>query len=97
MLTEPQKKHLRSLAHPRKVIVQTGNAGLTDAVVREIELALLHHELVKVRVVAGDRDERDAQIARAVELTRCELVQRIGHVAILYRPNPETKDPIRLP
>ncbi len=97
MLTEPQKKHLRSLAHPRKVIVQTGNAGLTDAVLREIELALLHHELVKIRVVAGDRAERDAQIARAVQLTRCELVQRIGHVAILYRRNPEKAQPIVLP
>jgi RNA-binding protein len=97
MLTEPQKKHLRSLAHPRKVIVQTGNAGLTDAVLREIELALLHHELVKIRVVAGDRDERDAQIARAVAMTRSELVQRIGHVAILYRRNPEKPKPIELP
>jgi RNA-binding protein len=97
MLTEPQKKFLRGLAHPRKVIVQTGNAGLTDAVLREIELALLHHELVKVRIVAGDRDERDAQIERAVQMTRCELVQRIGHVAILYRRNPEKEQPIQLP
>lgn len=97
MLTEPQKKFLRGLAHPRNVIVQTGNAGMTDAVLREIELALLHHELVKVRVVAGDRDERDAQIARAVALTRCELVQRIGHVAILYRRNPDKEKPLELP
>jgi len=97
MLTEPQKKHLRGLAHPRKVIVQTGNAGLTDAVLREIELALLHHELVKVRVVAADRAQRDADIERAVRLTRSELVQRIGHVAVLYRRNPEKEDGIVLP
>jgi len=97
MLTEPQKKFLRGLAHPRKVIVQTGNAGLTEGVLREVELALLHHELVKVRFVAGDRDERDEQIARAVKTTRCELVQRIGHVAILYRTNPEKEDRLRLP
>jgi len=97
MLTEPQKKHLRSLAHPRKVIVQTGNAGLTDAVLREIELALEHHELVKVRVIAADRAERDAHIARAVASTRSELVQRIGHVAVLYRHNPEKERPITLP
>ena len=97
MLTETHKKHLRGLAHPRRVIVQTGNAGLTDAVLREIELALVHHELVKIRVIATDRDERDAQIARAVAVTDSELVQRIGHVAVLYRHNPEKSKPIVLP
>lgn len=97
MLTETQKKHLRGLAHPRKVIVQTGNAGLTDAVMREIELALLHHELVKIRIITSDRDERDAQIARTVSSTRSELVQRIGHVAVLYRHNPEKESPLELP
>ena len=97
MLTEPQKKHLRRLANPRKVILQTGNAGLTDAVLREVELALLHHELIKIRVIAADRDERDAQIARTVASTQSELVQRIGHVAILYRHNPEKDQPIVLP
>lgn len=97
MLNEAQKRHLRGLAHPRRVIVQTGNAGLTDAVLREIELALDHHELVKIRVVATDRAERDAQIARAVTMTRCELVQRIGHVAVLYRHNPEKDKPLDLP
>jgi len=97
MLNEAQKRHLRALAHPRKVIVQTGNAGLTEAVLREIELALAHHELVKIRVLAADRDERDAQIARAVATTRSELVQRIGHVAILYRRNPDKEQPIVLP
>lgn len=97
MLNETQKRHLRGLAHPRKVIVQTGNAGLTEAVLREIELALVHHELVKIRVLAADRDERDAQIARVVAATRCELVQRIGHVAVLFRPNPDKEQPIVLP
>lgn len=97
MLSEPQKKHLRRLAHPKSVIVQTGNAGLSDAVLREIEHALEHHELVKIRVVMDDRKERDAAIAKACATLGAELVQRIGHVATLYRPNPEKEDRIALP
>ena len=97
MLTEPQKKHLRRLAHPRKVIVQTGNAGLSDAVLREVELALEHHELVKIRVVMDDRKARDAAIAAACATLNAELVQRIGHVATLFRPNPRKEDAIKLP
>ena len=97
-LTEPQKKHLRRLAHPRRVIVQTGNAGLTDAVLREVELALAHHELVKIRVVMDDRKARDEAIAKACTALGAALVQRIGHVATLYRPNPDKKeDKIVLP
>jgi RNA-binding protein len=92
MLTEPQKKHLRRLAHPRKVIVQTGNAGLSDAVLREVELALEHHELVKIRVVMNDRKARDEAIKTACARLQAELVQRIGHVATLYRPNPDKKE-----
>lgn len=98
MLTEPQKKHLRRLAHPRKVIVQTGNAGLSDAVIKEVDHALEHHELVKIRVVSEDRKERDALIAKACTTLGAELVQRIGHVATLFRPNPDKKeDKIVLP
>jgi RNA-binding protein len=97
MLTEPQKKHLRRLAHPRKVIVQTGNAGVSDAVIREIDHALEHHELVKIRVVMDDRKARDAAIVAACSTLAAELVQRIGHVATLYRPNPKAEDPIKLP
>lgn len=97
-LTEPQKKHLRRLAHPRRVIVQTGNAGLTDAVLREVELALAHHELVKIRVVMDDRKARDEAIAKACVALGAALVQRIGHVATLFRPNPDKKeDKIVLP
>ena len=91
-LNEAQKRHLRRLAHPRKVIVQTGNAGLSDAVIKEVDHALEHHELVKIRVVMDDRKERDAAIARACVTLDAALVQRIGHVATLFRPNPDKKE-----
>lgn len=98
MLTEPQKKHLRRLAHPRKVIVQTGNAGLSDAVIKEVDHALEHHELVKIRVVMDDRKARDAAISQACVTLGAALVQRIGHVATLYRANPDKQeDKIVLP
>jgi len=96
MLTEPQKKQLRRLAHSRNVIVQTGNAGLSDAVIKEVDHALEHHELVKIRVVMDDRKARDVAITFACTILGAELVQRIGHVATLYRGNPKKEDPIKL-
>jgi RNA-binding protein len=88
-LSEKQKKHLRGLAHAREPIVLIGQAGLTPAVVKELDLALTAHELVKVRARVGDRHERDAVLASLAQQTGSALVQRIGNVGVLYRPHGE--------
>ena len=84
-LTEKQKKHLRRLAHPMNPIVMLGNAGLTDAVVAELERALTDHELVKVSARIGERDARNVALAMLASRTLSELVQRVGHVGVFYR------------
>jgi RNA-binding protein len=89
MLNERQKKHLRGLAHPLQPVVTLGNAGLTDAVAKELERALKDHELVKVRARAPDREQRDAWLAELARRTNSTLVQRIGNVAVIYRANAE--------
>ena len=95
-LSESQKKYLRGLGHALKPVVMVGEAGLTDAVLTEFESTLDHHELIKVRVKVGGREERDQVIARLCESGDAQLVQRIGNMALLYRENPEKKR-IRLP
>ena len=90
-LTEKQKKHLRGLGHALEPVILTGGAGLTPGLVAELDSTLSHHELIKVKVRAGDRDERDAMIGALCEASGAELVQRIGHVALLWRPNPERR------
>ena len=66
-------------------IVMLGNAGLTDAVVAELDRALTDHELVKVSARVADRDARNEALAVLASRTKAELVQRVGHVAVLYR------------
>jgi RNA-binding protein len=89
MLNEKQKKTLRGIAHNRKPIVSLGNAGLTPGVLSALDEALLKHELVKVKVTAADRKERDNIVQQMTEHSGAELIQRIGHIATLFRPNPE--------
>lgn len=84
-LTNAQIRFLRGQAHGLKAILQLGAKGLTDAVVAEVDLALEHHELIKVKVAAEDRDARDAMIAELAGRAAATLVQRIGNVAVLYR------------
>jgi len=90
-LTENQKRQLRKLGHTLKPVVMIGANGLTEGVVNEIDLSLEHHELIKVKVGAGDRDVRDEMITGFCDSTRAELVQRIGNIALIFRRN--TKQP----
>ncbi len=84
-LTPKQQRHLKTLAHNRKPIVIVGSAGLTDNVIAEISNALDHHELIKIRVNAADKQSRTKMIETICQQTQSTLVFAIGHVATVYR------------
>jgi len=88
-LTDAQRKHLRRLGHDRNPIVLVGQGGLSANLVAELDRALNDHELVKVRARVGDREARDEILQQLAAGTGAELVQRIGHVALYYRRNPD--------
>jgi RNA-binding protein len=88
-LTTSQKKQLRTQAHALKPIVTTGQSGLTDAVLAEIELALDFHELIKVKVRVGDREDRKQMIEAIQTKTNAENILSIGQIVVLYRENPD--------
>ena len=86
-LTSSQSRFLRGHAHDLKALLQIGAKGLTPAFLAELDAVLEQHELVKVKIGAEDRETRDAMIGEIAEKSGAALVQRIGHVAVLYRPS----------
>ena len=84
-LTGKQKHYLRGLAHHRKPVVTVADAGLTENVIAEIDRALAHHELIKVKIRVADREQRRQMITAICEQTSCEAVQQIGQIAVFYR------------
>ncbi len=94
-LTQSQIKHLKALAHHRKPVVMVGAAGVTAPVLAEIALALKAHELIKVKLPALERSERQALFDRICRDSTAEPVQHIGRIAILYRRAEKPK--IQLP
>ena len=68
-------------------MVIIGHAGLTAAVIKEINLALDTHELIKVKVRA-EREERNNINDQICSETEAEPLQSIGQIAVLYRKNP---------
>ena len=88
-LSEKQKKHLRRLAHDLKPLIQVGNGGVSAGLTAELSQTLEHHELVKVRLRVGAREQRNAAIEQMLAATQASLVTRIGNTAVLYRQRPE--------
>lgn len=88
-LTSSQKRYLRSLAHALKPVILVGGKGISDGLIAELDLALERHELLKAKVAAEDRDQRDAWIVQLAQRSGAELIQRVGNTATLFRPNRE--------
>lgn len=88
-------KYLRSLAHALKPVVRLGQNGLTEAVTKELDGALSHHELVKVKLSESDKEARTEQLSALCSSVNAEVVQTIGHTATLFRRN-EKKPVIEL-
>jgi RNA-binding protein len=84
-----QRKWLRGQAHSLKPVVQIGKNGLTEGTLREIDLALDSHELIKIQAVAS-KEEKQEMARQIEEELGAEAVGQIGHVLILYR---EHEDP----
>jgi RNA-binding protein len=95
-LSESQKKFLRSKGHSLKPVITVGDSGLSESLLLEFESTIRHHELIKIRVKAGDRKLRNATIIQLCDTSGANLITRIGNVALVYRRNDE-KPRIALP
>jgi RNA-binding protein len=84
-LTPKERQHLKGRAHSLKPVVMIGNNGITDAVNKEIDRALNDHELIKIRVLSTDREQRREIFAAAAEAAGAQLVQTIGAIGVFYR------------
>jgi RNA-binding protein len=82
------RKKFKAQAHTLNPVVMIGQAGLTGAVLAEIELALNSHELIKVRIRA-EREERKKLSEKICQDTGAALVQCIGQITVIYRVKPE--------
>lgn len=98
-LTARQKQFLKALAHPLNPLVQIGKEGMSTGIIDTVKAELLNHELIKVKIGNNSGLEKHATSQVVSEQTESILVQLIGKVFVLYKPNPEkAKDKrIKLP
>jgi len=94
-LNNKQIQYLKGLAHSLKPVVLLGNNGLTEAVVAEVDFALNHHELIKIKIPTDDRENKALIVEAICRETNATKVQVIGKTLIIFRATGEKK--IRIP
>jgi RNA-binding protein len=82
------RKKFKAQAHTLNPVVMIGHAGLTGAVLAEIEIALNTHELIKIRIRA-EREERKLISEKICQDTGAALIQSIGQIVVIYRLKPK--------
>ena len=87
-LSSIEKKALQKKAYSFKPVVMIGQKGLTDAVLVEIDIALIAHELIKVRIRGADKNKRKEQCLQIEQQLNAEVLRQIGGIIVLYRPAP---------
>ncbi|MCQ4296733.1 ribosome assembly RNA-binding protein YhbY [Pseudomonas stutzeri] len=88
-LTNEQKKQYKSIGHHLKPVLIVAENGLTEGVQAELERALNDHELIKIQFRLAEREDRRALMEVLCKNGKCELVQAIGKMALVYRKNPK--------
>lgn len=95
-LTTKQIAHLRGMAHSLSPVVMIGNNGLTENVLKEIELNLNAHELIKIQVAGDDRDTRKAMYAEICAKSNAIAVHHIGKQLVVFRANAALKESAKI-
>ncbi len=95
-LSTKQIAHLRGLAHDLSPVVMIGSNGLTENVIKEIELNLNAHELIKVQVAGDDRGARKSIFDDICSKTNAVAVHHIGKQLVFYRVSTNVKDSAKI-
>ena len=92
-LTPTERQALKARAHHLHPVVMVGAAGLTPQVLREIDLALGSHELIKIRILGDDRARRKNLVSEICNAMAAQPVQRVGKILVVYRQRPDPESP----
>ena len=82
------RRSLRGHGHQLSAIVQIGKGGMTPALLKQVELALGDHELIKVKVAADSPTDRFAVAERLAEQPGVNVVQIVGGAILIYKRHP---------
>ena len=91
-LSSKERSQLRAAAHPLKPVVQIGDNGLSESVLKEIDNSLTAHGLIKVKVAGDERQNRLDILQSICDNLSCASVAHVGKILTLFRPSTFTSE-----
>jgi putative YhbY family RNA-binding protein len=91
-LSPSERRTLRAAAHHLRPTVTIAGNGLSANVLKEIDVSLNSHELIKVKLHGIEHGARAVLLTTICANLACAPVQSIGNIFILWRQKPEGKD-----
>jgi len=85
------RRQLRQIAHHLHPVVIVGDGGVSETLIAETQRALNDHELIKVRIHSESREDRADMSQALAQACEAEIIQRIGKVIVLFKPNTRPK------
>lgn len=89
-LSKQQLKYLKNLTHSLKPVIMVGQNGVTENILKELDIALNFHELVKVKIAGENKASCAAVIEQLVAASNAKVIQKIGKTLTLFRRNNKT-------
>lgn len=84
-VNKQQLRFLKGKAHDLKPVIMIGQNGLSENLINELQQSLTHHELLKIKLPALEKNDRAELIEKLCELTGAEIIQQIGHVLVIFK------------
>lgn len=95
-LNPKQISYLRGLAHHLNPVVMVGNNGLSEAVLKEVDVNLKAHELIKIKVQSDEKAVRAQMLDNVCATLGCTPVHHIGKNLVVYRASDTVKESAKI-
>ncbi|MDO5017848.1 MAG: ribosome assembly RNA-binding protein YhbY [Lagierella massiliensis] len=95
MINPKQRSYLKSIAHNLDPLLIIGKGGVTENTIEQLNDLLNKRELVKLKILDNNLDNREEMIEKILNELNCDFVQFIGSKLTIYRQSEEKK--IELP
>ena len=92
-LSNSELRKFKAAAQHLEPMLKVGKAGLSDAFIQSVNVALSQHELVKIKF-AEFKEQKKELAPQLAEKTASHLIMRVGNVMVLHRPRPAADESV---
>lgn len=97
MITGKQRAELKKVSQTLEPQLLIGKSGITDNLIEQIKDHLEKNEILKIKVLSNNTEEKDELVSKVLEMTEAEFVSSLGNKFVIYKRNKDKPQVVKLP